>query len=181
MALKVVRITDDILKDPLLKRKIYDFFHKRINVDNPPKAPVVFLDTPCHKWTGARDGKYGLVLVTLTKAGITYRRRAHIVSYMLHNGQVTDEERVCHLCQEELCVRPDHLVLGNPALNATHALMNRNTSSPYNKSWKLTTKEVKQIRNLYYRYNFAQKKLSGMFGVTQTTISKIINYKTWKI
>lgn len=180
--MKHIRLTSEILKnDPKLKEMVFDFFNKRLFKDNIPRASVVSLDTPCFKWTGARDGSYGRLNLSLTERGVVYTRRAHIISYILHYGGPIGNNLVLHQCQEDLCVRPDHLKLGNASLNATHALQNRHNVNPLNKSWKLTTNEVKKIRYLYYQYNFKVKELQKMFDVTSTTISNIVNFKTWLI
>jgi len=51
----------------------------------------------------------------------------------------------------------------------------------YKNNTKLTFSDVEKIRELKNKDNsITQKEISLMFGVTQTNISDIINYKTWK-
>jgi hypothetical protein len=47
---------------------------------------------------------------------------------------------------------------------------------------KLTEQQVRKIRRLYatYNYKFSQPKLATKYGVSQHTISQVVNRKTWK-
>jgi len=45
---------------------------------------------------------------------------------------------------------------------------------------KVSRSQVDQIRSLYAKGNISQAKLSEMFGIHQTNISRIIIYKGWK-
>ena len=50
-----------------------------------------------------------------------------------------------------------------------------------NPNAKLTWVQVRSIRQLYNTMNIPMKKLANQFGVSETTISLIINNKTWRI
>ena len=174
MKLKTINLTDDHFKNPKIKSESLSYFNKRLIIENKPRAPVVPIETSCIKWTGAKQNGYGLFLLSRNEFGVSFRKAAHIVSYMLFKGKV-GKKMVLHLCQEDLCVNPEHLILGNAKLNAQHALMNRLTTNPLNKSCKLTTPEVRQIRILHFKYQYSQSILAKMFGVTVATINDIIN------
>jgi DNA-binding Xre family transcriptional regulator len=45
---------------------------------------------------------------------------------------------------------------------------------------KLTADDVKQIRSLYMTGTIRQQELADRYGVTNPTISVIVNYKTWR-
>jgi HNH endonuclease len=58
----------------------------------------------CWEWKGAlNSGGYGQIKV--------HRRTmsAHLVSYLLANGDQAEGTELDHLCRNRLCVRPDHL------------------------------------------------------------------------
>ena len=67
----------------------------------------------CWFWIGCknRDG-YGKIGVS----GRTFR--AHVYSWMLRNGHLPSGQQVLHSCDTPLCVRPDHLFLGNNSDNS---------------------------------------------------------------
>jgi DNA-binding XRE family transcriptional regulator len=45
---------------------------------------------------------------------------------------------------------------------------------------KLTPDEVREIRTLYARGGVTQRELGAAFGVEQTTISSVVNERTWR-
>ena len=70
----------------------------------------------CWVWTGVKTrGGYGY----LHKSSGTEQqsRRAHRISWELHNGQIPDGLWVLHKCDNPPCVNPDHLFLGDRKAN----------------------------------------------------------------
>lgn len=71
----------------------------------------------CWLWTGPSlktRGGYGVLTHRPTN---TIMRRAHRLSWELHNGKITQDEHVLHKCDNPLCVNPDHLFLGDQKTN----------------------------------------------------------------
>jgi len=125
----------------------------------------------CWEWTGAIiPVGYGLFW---NGKAMEY---AHRYSYRLHNGEIAKGNVILHSCDNPSCVNPAHLCQGTQLENqqdckAKGRLGNRG------KERKLTDVTVEQIIKLYKLKVFKQNQLAEMFGVTQATISYIINGK----
>lgn len=82
-------------------------FWGRVNKDDP---------TGCWLWLAAKNEHgYGLVGLTRDSRHLTYR--AHRYSWELVNGKAPAGGQILHRCDVRLCVNPDHLFLGNNAVN----------------------------------------------------------------
>lgn len=106
----------------------------------------------------------------------------HRMSWMLYHGLITRHEVVCHACDTPLCVRPEHLFLGDAIINNADRHAKGRSKGPKgeaNANCKLTPEQVKEIRRLYVPYKVSTPKLGKQFGVHSSTISAIINGETW--
>ena len=109
--------------------------------------------------------------------------RAHRVSYELANGEIPVGFFVLHKCDNPVCVNPDHLVLGTVADNAkdmTRKGRGRYSYGEKNGQSKLTHEKVAKIRKMYSLGEVSQKRISEIFGVAESRINEIVNYKSWK-
>lgn len=176
-----MKLTYDILtKDEELYNKVAESFYNRIVEDNLPKAPLpgFNLTTKCWKWIGSK-GKDDYGVFSILHNGVKYIRRANILSYIFHIGP-TGGHFVLHTCQEELCVRPEHLMLGNHSINGNHATLNRQNVNQFNKTWILTTDQVIYIRDLYYLQQMKIKEICRVMNKSFRCISDVVNFKTYK-
>lgn len=88
------------------------------------------------------------------------------------NGHVTR-----HKCDNPRCINPAHLEKGTPADNMRDRLergmVYRGEEHPFS---KLKTPDIKIIRNSLITH----AELARIFGVSNSTISSVKKYKTWK-
>jgi hypothetical protein len=128
----------------------------------------------CWLWTGAIDGGYGRM--TVNKKGIY----AHRISYMLHKGNIPDTIKVCHTCDNPLCVRIDHLYLGTQQDNMDDRdNKGRCAKGETSGMSKLTEEQVKTIKHTPYYWGM-NTALAKCFGLNQGTVSCIRRGITWK-
>ncbi len=111
--------------------------------------------------------------------------RAHRVSYLMHVGSIPSGLCVLHNCptgDNPSCVNPKHLFLGTHQQNLIDMVSKgrRLYHGEHNKNAHLSVKEVCVIRELYETDNYTQTELATKYGVTQTTISRLVNFKNWK-
>lgn len=127
----------------------------------------------CWGWIGARDRDgYGL----LSHAGRFLR--AHRVSLALAGQSIPAGAIVMHHCDNPSCVRPDHLSVGTNRDNVGAAVShNRNCFGERSCKAKLTDAQVREIRR---RRAEGCRRLAQAFGVSESTTSRILNFKKWK-
>lgn len=125
----------------------------------------------CILWTrSVAAGGYGRLYFNKKTVGI------HRISYLLFKGPIPPKMLVCHTCDVRRCINPDHLFLGTTKDNAQDAL--KKGRLPRN-CVKLNWKIVKYIRNKYKRGKYDYSALAYEYGVTKSTIGKIMRYKNW--
>jgi len=109
--------------------------------------------------------------------GWRYLQPVHRLAYMVWNGVLTNKDHVLHSCDNTCCINPRHLSRGthqeNMADRNTKGRQARGESSGHA---KLTEKDVSFIRSSSLR----NKELSQMFGVHNSTISRIRSHDKWK-
>lgn len=104
-------------------------------------------------------------------------RQAYRVAYELTFGPIPNGGHILHQCDNKLCVRPDHLRLGNHAENMREAgergRMRRGELAP---GAKLTADDVRQIR----ASGKSRDELGAEFGVNPRYISEIVSGRAWR-
>jgi hypothetical protein len=144
----------------------------------------------CWQWQGAvsTDG-YGLY----TYLGVT--RRAHRWVYEEAAGPIPNGTYVLHHCGDRLCMRPEHLyvgdhaesmrqrdALGRTARGQRHGSQTRPSRvMAAEEHWdsRLDWVAVREIRARHARGE-STRTLAGRFGVRQNTIWKITSGRAWK-
>lgn len=133
-------------------------------------------DTGCWLWTKLvdRDG-YGRLTIEHIP------RLAHRVSWQLHNGPVPDGICVCHRCDVPGCVNPDHLFTGTHDDNmGDMAAKGRAQAGEDHSQAKLNWEQVREIRARYSAGCLTMMELGAAYGVSDSTICKIVNGNKWK-
>ena len=108
--------------------------------------------------------------------------KAHRIAYCdSKNIDINDIDGlvVMHLCDNPLCINPEHLKVGTHQDNMDDMVSkNRQPKGCYKVNAKLTEKDVLEIIRLS-KFN-TQKTLAEIFKVSQTHISRIVRGKKWK-
>lgn len=142
---------------PLTKSVVDRFWSKTIVSDG------------CWLWSGAQArGRARLCI----RRG--FMAAASRVSWTIANGPVPDGMHVLHSCDNGMCVRPDHLHLGDHATNMAEMSYRRRVNTT-----KLTPEQVVEIRA---RLSAGESgaALAREYGVVKSTIYWIRDGKTWR-
>ena len=144
-------------------------FYIRRNINLCFFDKVIKTDS-CWLWIGARNQ---------LKYGVFRNTGAHRFSFELANGKIPNGLHVCHSCDVPNCVNPAHLFLGNPKINSEDKVQkNRQARGEmFGERNKLNRNKVLAIRKLKGR---RQAEIANLFGITQSSVSRIMNNKHWK-
>ena len=128
----------------------------------------------CHEFTGALNTNgYGRINFKNKKIYI------HRAVYEHFNGSIPKGMVVRHKCNNPKCGNIDHLELGTHADNVQDKVnAGRQLKGTKIVQSKLTEEKVLKIRKLYAK-GMSQYKLAKMYGVNPSSISYVVNKKTW--
>ena len=137
----------------------------------------------CWDWVAGKDKNgYGRFRIGGRGSSTT---ESHRVSWVISNGiNVPSNIFACHSCDNPKCVRPSHLFLGTQKdnmLDMCSKHRSRKQNGELNSHAKLTSKQVKEIREMYVPGIIKQKDIAKIFGISKEYVSAIIRFKTWKI
>jgi hypothetical protein len=124
----------------------------------------------CWVWQGTINKHYRRGLINFDGK----LRYAHRVAWKLVYGEYPTLH-VCHRCDNTLCVRPDHLFLGDDKVNIHDAIR----KGRFTHHRKLTPKQVGEIRSRFPLQHGQQGRLAAEYGVTTGCIRSIRIGRTW--
>ena len=109
---------------------------------------------------------------------------AHRYSWEIHNGPIPEGMCCLHKCDNRKCVNPAHLFLGTIVdNNHDRAQKGRNGHGPQdgenNGYAKLSADDVRAARCMWQEGHCSQAEIGKLFGVTQSTISRIVRGLGW--
>lgn len=139
--------------------------------------------TECWEWMGfvssATTGGYG----RMTFLGMEIR--AHIFSFMIHEGDIPDGILIRHTCDNRKCVNPRHLLAGTYQDNADDreernpGRQAKGEKTRNSKRVGMTADKVLAIRELC-GMGVPRDGIAARFGVAASTVSAIKNRRNWR-
>jgi len=132
----------------------------------------------CWEWMAGREKNgYGM----FHEKKFFYESRAHRVAWKLTKGPIPKGLFVCHRCDNRGCVNPDHLFLGTPGDNSRDSkAKGRNVFGSKVGSARLTEERVIELKKILQEGKYDQRQLAKMFGVGQSTISRVNMNQSWR-
>lgn len=148
---------------------------QRARYGKPFASFIEKADNGCLIWTGTKDKDgYG------RRGARIGEKRAHRYAYAEANGPIPKGAVVRHECDNPACCNPAHMALGTQSDNIQDKVSrDRQAKGAAVGKAKLTEAMVLEIRALHAS-GMTQKEISGMFPVTQSSVSLIIKRKQWK-
>jgi len=124
----------------------------------------------CWLWTGVLNGKTGYGMIY--DADVGDKMLAHRAAWKLSYGSYPDGV-VRHICDNNACVRIDHLVEGTQAENMRDKVARGRAKNQFG-AHPLTFVGAEEIRAIYRGGQVSQEELARLYKVHQTNISRII-------
>ena len=134
-------------------------------------------DSPC--WEITSHKKLG----SSTRVNIPFHGKRTVaarVIYMYEKGDIPEGCIVRHVCDNPMCVNPEHLLTGTKGDNTQDMLERGRHKHGEKASWaKLTLTAVKFIRELPYKPGMFSM-LSVLLEVNEVTIRDVYYGRTWQ-
>lgn len=142
---------------------------------NSDKAKRIFqykihITNTCWIW----DGPFQLRMYGYTQIN-NIRFLAHRLSWYIYKGDIEEGKEVCHKCDNEFCVNPNHLFVAHHSTNLIDARDKGRLCQA-----KLNQITADSIRRLRQTYGTSIRNLAKDFGVHQSTIWRVINQEAWQ-
>lgn len=145
-------------------------FWKKINVTSNPDD--------CWNWGNySKTRGYGRI-------GVAGKNRfAHRISYEIAFGEIPTGLLVCHRCDNPSCCNPNHLFLGTNGDNNADMMRKGRNAQPKGdqvKHSKLTSQQVRIIREVFAGGGISKAELARQYGVDRSHMCRILKGTNWK-
>ncbi len=156
--------------------------HKKQPIENRFWSKVAITANPdkCWEWQYFRnENNYG----QSHKDG--RNMLTHRIAWELTYGEIPDGLWVLHKCDNPPCCNPAHLFLGTHQDNMQDMATKGRSNPPglqgeKHARHKLTDYQVREIRQRYRSGSIEYMQLAHEYGVSFSTINRVINHKGWK-
>lgn len=156
-------------------------------MDLAPVETMFVLDRLCAKserrgdcWVWTKYTKQGYGSISIRNSDVYI----HSFGLALKLGEVPEGKEACHTCDVRPCWNLDHLFAGTHQENVRDCINKGRSVSPpvasglANKKASLTHREVEEIRAAWAKGDVQQRDLADAFGVSQSTIWRLIHHRT---
>jgi hypothetical protein len=107
--------------------------------------------------------------------------RLHRLIFTYVNGKIPEGKVIGHACNNKGCINPNHLYLTTAAENSTQAKKDGLYKTGVNNvRAKLTEEQVIELRRAYYEDGVSQDSLALKYDLSQSTVSAIVRFITYK-
>ncbi len=139
------------------------------------KIAITANSNKCWNWQAVKHRGYGSFSIGYTTVVSTR------VSYYLHYKIDPIGKSVLHKCDNPSCCNPNHLFLGTPNDNSKDMVnKNRQAFGESVKTSKLNENDIIDIRKIYADGKLTQEQIGDIYGVSKTTIRRIVIKTIWK-
>lgn len=156
------------------RQNLADRFWSKVRKTNNPDD--------CWEWqAGLSHSEAGLGYGSFGYKGKIWA--AHRVAWELTSGEIPDGLWVLHKCDNRKCVNPNHLFLGTVQDNVADMMSKGrldDRKGELNPNSKVTSEQVKCIRECYAMGGITYRELGNQFGLKKQQIYNIVRGRRWK-